>query len=49
MSAIPEDGDYKPDVVKVLFCLYPGFDLADVTGPMATLSSAYHDGPNHRK
>lgn len=47
MSAIiPENGDLQPEVVKVLFCLYPGFDLADVTGPLATLSAARHDKAN---
>lgn len=44
MSAIiPEDGDVKPEVAKVLVCLYPGFDTMDAVGPLEILSYAQHD------
>ena len=43
MSAITEEnGDQVPDI-KVLFCLYDGFDTMDVVGPLEVLGLAKHD------
>jgi len=48
MSAIA-DGSEKPQVVKVLFALHPGFDTVDYTGPLEIFKSARGDSDKSTK
>jgi len=41
MSAIVDNGD-KPEIVKTLFVLHPGFDLVDFAGPYEIFQNASH-------
>ena len=43
MSAIAENGDGKPEVIQVLFALYPKFGALDFTGPLEVLNYARHN------
>jgi len=46
MSAIVDAE--KPQVVKVLFALHPGFDTVDFTGPLEIFTNAAHDAANKK-
>jgi len=48
MSAIV-DGNEKPQVVKVLFALHPGFDTVDYTGPLEVFKYARGDNDKTAK
>jgi len=48
MSAVV-DGNEKPQVIKVLFALHPGFDTVDYTGPLEIFKSARGDNDKNSK
>lgn len=41
MSALADDS--SPEVIKVLFALYDGFDALDFVGPLEVLTTARHN------
>jgi len=49
MSAIADSTDGPIEVIKVLFCLYPGYNTLDVAGPLEILSRSLHNSKDKGK